>query len=149
MIAFVRHTHSFTVDRPVGEVFPLFSPEGERLWVPGWEYENVMGTTELTEDYVFLTESHDHASGQAIWIVKRYDPPRHIIELYKVEPGDKVGLVIVRCRDHGTSTEVEVTYEYRALSDRGRAFVADFTEEKYRAFIDEWKELLEGYWAAR
>jgi hypothetical protein len=28
-------------------LFPLFSAEGEKLWVPGWDYENVMGTREL------------------------------------------------------------------------------------------------------
>jgi len=38
---------------PIEELFPLFSPEGETYWVPDWDYENVMGTTELSEDYVF------------------------------------------------------------------------------------------------
>lgn len=145
MTAFVRHTASFVVTRPVEEVFPLFSPEGERLWVPDWEYENLMGTTELSEGYVFLTANHDHASGQAVWIVKRYDPSAHKVEFYKVEPGVKVGQVIIRCREHVDGTEVAVTYEYRALSERGREFVEGFTEEVYRAFIGEWKELLERY----
>ncbi len=50
----------------MGEVFPLFSPEGEKAWVPGRDYENVMGTTELAEDYVFTTRSHDHAATTAV-----------------------------------------------------------------------------------
>ena len=54
------------MDIPIAELFPLFSPEGEKLWVPGWDYENIMGTTALSEDYVFLTKIHDHATRDAI-----------------------------------------------------------------------------------
>ena len=38
----VKRTASFEIDQPVAELFPLFSAEGEKSWVPGWEYENVM-----------------------------------------------------------------------------------------------------------
>ncbi len=30
---------SFRVNRPVGEAFQLFSPLGEKSWVPGWSPE--------------------------------------------------------------------------------------------------------------
>jgi hypothetical protein len=46
----ISHTKSFTLDFPKSQLFPLFSPEGEKLWAPGWDYENVMGKTELCED---------------------------------------------------------------------------------------------------
>lgn len=59
----VKHTASFEIAQPVDELFPLFSAEGEKLWVPGWDYENIMGSTDIQEDYVFLTKNHDHASG--------------------------------------------------------------------------------------
>ena len=49
----VIHTRAFELDVPIDEVFPLFSPEGEKLWVPDWEYKNIMGTSELSEDYIF------------------------------------------------------------------------------------------------
>ena len=74
----VRHTKAFELSQSIDDLFPLFSPEGERYWVPDWDYENVMGTTELTEDYVFLTELHDHSSTKAIWIVKRYEPENYL-----------------------------------------------------------------------
>jgi hypothetical protein len=149
-----RHTESFDIDRPAAELFPLFSAEGEVAWVPGWTYENVMGTTELAEDYVFVTRSHDHARSQedagadAVWIVKRYQPEDWRVELYRVEPGDKVGLVIVQLRERGgEATTVEVTYEYTGLSKTGNAFIEAFTAEAYRQFIGEWKTLLEDYLA--
>ena len=76
----ISHTKSFEMPRPIAELFPLFSPEGEKYWVPGWDYENVMGTPELSEDYVFLTKTHDHATTNAIWIVKKYDPESHTVQ---------------------------------------------------------------------
>ena len=55
----VKRQASFTMNISPEELFPLFSAEGEKLWVPGWDYENVMdGVTELHEDYVFLTANH-------------------------------------------------------------------------------------------
>jgi hypothetical protein len=41
----VNHTASFEINQPVSVLFPLFSPEREKLWVSGWDYENIMGGT--------------------------------------------------------------------------------------------------------
>jgi len=49
----ITHTKAFKMNVPIADIFPLFSPEGEKNWVPGWDYKNVMGTTELSDDYVF------------------------------------------------------------------------------------------------
>ena len=82
-------------------------------------------------------------------MTKRYEPAAHRVQFYKVEPGDKVGIVTVQCTEPKVgSTRVEVTYEYIALSDKGRAFVADFTANEYEAFIGEWKRLLEQFFDA-
>jgi hypothetical protein len=59
----VKHQASFKVHQSAEVLFPLFSAEGETHWVPGWDYENVMGGTDLHEDYVFLTAGH-HRSNQ-------------------------------------------------------------------------------------
>ena len=145
----IKHTTGFDIAQSVEDVFPLFGPEGEKLWVPGWEYENVMGTAELFEDYVFLTESHDHVSGKAIWLVKKYEPASWLIQFYRVEPEDKVGVVTVQCfRRSATQTRVLVSYEYIALSDKGRHFIEGFNEEVYAGFIGEWQDLLLAYFAS-
>lgn len=142
----IQHTAAFEISQPVDILFPLFSPEGEKHWVPGWDYENIMGTAELSEDYVFLTNGHDHASARAIWLVKRYQPESHFVQFYKVEPEDKVGVVTVRCSGLGEGkTQVEVSYEYIALSEKGRNFIEGFTEASYREYIGEWRELLGKY----
>jgi len=142
----IKHTAGFDIPQPVEQVFPLFCPEGEKHWVPNWDYENIMGTTELSEDYVFLTGSHADASTDAIWLVKRYVPKDWFIQFYRVEPKDKIGVVTVQCfglSDH--VTHVEVTYQYIPLSEKGRRFIDGFTIEIYKKFIDEWRDLLLRY----
>ncbi len=146
----IEHTRAFEMALPVSELFPLFSPEGEKYWVPGWDYQNVMGTTELSEDYVFLTKSHDHGATDAIWLVKKYERDAHLVEFYRIEPSDKVGLVKVKCTELAAGrTEVEVTYRYIALSETGERFISGFTAEAYKEFIGEWQKLLRDYFASK
>jgi hypothetical protein len=142
----VKHTAGFQIAQPIEILFPLFSAEGEKLWVPGWEYENIMGSSDLHEDYIFLTKNHDHASTDAIWLVKQYRPASHFVQFYKVEPEDKVGIISVQCiAMDDAQTQVEVTYEYIALSNTGIAFIDEFTAAAYQEFIAEWNSLLVKY----
>ncbi len=142
-MASIKHSAGFDIQQPIQRVFPLFSAEGETLWVPGWTYENIMGSKELREDYIFLTESHDHASTRAIWLVKRFEPENHFVQFYKVEPEEKVGIITIQCSAKEQSlTHTQVTYEYIGLSRKGNAFIASFSKQKYREFIDEWHSLL-------
>jgi hypothetical protein len=145
----IKHTASFTISQPAATLFPLFSAEGEKLWVPDWDYENIMDSKELHEDYVFVTHTHDHASTAAVWLVKRYEPNSFLVQFYKVEPEDKVGIITVRCQPLAPQqTEVEVSYEYIALSDKGRKFIERFTATDYDTFIGEWQTLLKRYFAS-
>jgi hypothetical protein len=142
----VEHTASFTLPHSIEQVFPLFTPEGEKLWAPGWDYHNLMDSSEPSEDYVFLTESHDHAGAEAIWLVKRYEPANGRVAYYRVEPGDKVGVVTVQCTSlESGGTKVEVTYRYTPLSEKGQAFVDDYTSDAHQTFIVHWRELLMAY----
>jgi len=142
----VKHTAHFEIEQPIEELFPLFSAEGEKLWVPGWDYENIMGSKNLHEDYIFLTKNHEHASTKAIWLVKRYEPDSYLVQFYKVEPEDKVGIITVQCTKIVKSlTQVEVTYEYIGLSEEGDRFIEKFTSSEYEAFINEWNTLLVQY----
>ena len=146
----ISHSQDFTMAQPIEALFPLFSAEGEKLWVPGWDYENIMDKKELHEDYIFLTKTHDHAAAQAIWLVKRYEPARHFVQFYKVEPQEKVGIITVKCTELGSSqTQVTVTYQYTGLSPKGETFIQDFTQEAYASFIGEWKQLLNAYFLAK
>lgn len=142
----IKHSAGFEISQPADILFPLFSAEGEKLWVPGWDYKNIMGTTSLHEDYIFLTQNHDHGSSEAVWLVKCYDPGAFYVQFYKVESGDKVGIISVQCSKTGKHrTHVQVTYEYVGLSRKGDQFIAGFTKSRYESFIGEWKSLLTSY----
>jgi len=146
----VKLSEKFRIDQPIETLFPLFSAEGEKLWVPGWDYENIMGSYDLHEDYIFLTKNHDHGSTDAIWLVKRYDPESYLVQFYKVEPEDKVGVITVQCvKIEKVITEVEVTYEYTGLSKSGNEFIDRLTLAKYKEFIGEWKRLLLIYFQSK
>jgi hypothetical protein len=142
----VEHSADFQISQRIEVLFPLFSAEGEKLWVPGWDYENIMGSRDLHEDYVFLTKNHDHAATDAIWIVKQYKPEAYFVQFYKIEPEEKVGIVTVQCNKLNNSlTQVEVTYKYIGLSKMGDEFIERFTSDEYKAFIDQWHNLLVTY----
>jgi hypothetical protein len=142
----VSHTKEFELEVPIEELFPLFSPEGEKLWVPGWDYQNIMGTTELSEDYVFLTKNHDHGTTDTIWVVKTYNAGSYLVQFYKIEPDQKIGIITVSCGSLNTSkTKIQVTYKYFALSTLGEVFVLNFSEKDCEIFINEWQNLLSKY----
>jgi hypothetical protein len=146
----IKHSRKFKLNQPIDTLFPLFSAEGEKLWVPGWDYENVMGSTDLHEDYIFLTQNHDHASSNAIWLVKRYEPDKYHVQFYKIEPNDKVGIISVQCLSIDESiTEVEVSYHYIGIDEKGDEFINKFTPEEYTRFIDEWEQLLLKYFESK
>jgi len=142
----IKHSKDFQLEQAAKIVFPLFSAEGEKLWVPGWDYENIMESTELHEDYIFLTKNHDHAAADAIWLVKRYEPDNFLVEFYKVEPEEKIGIITVQCTALSEDkTNINVTYEYIALEQKGNEFIDRFTSQEYEVFIGEWQQLLETY----
>ena len=146
----ISHTKSFEMTVSIVKLFPLFSPEGEKYWVPSWDYENVMGTAELSEDFVFLTKTHDHGTTDAIWVVKKYDPQSHLVQFYKIEPEDKIAVVTVKCTElEAERTKVQVTYKYMALSATGEMFISEFSESAYEEFIGEWQTLLSNYFESK
>lgn len=142
----VSHSEEFLLEKDAATVFPLFTPEGEKLWAPGWSYTNLIGSAELKPDDVFLTDTHDHKSTQAIWIVSDYDANQHYVSYYKIEPEQKIGKITVQCFEQSPSaTRVRVTYKYTSLSASGNQFVAGFTKEVFSEFIGTWRSLLRDY----
>ena len=134
------------VGKDIETVFSFLLPEGEKLWAPGWDYINIMGSKNVQVDDVFLTDSHDHKATPAIWIVAEVDPVKHSVSYYKVEPDEKVGKIVVQCFEHNPGyTLVKVTYKYIGLSNSGNQFIAGFTKEAYREFIEEWHSRINAY----
>lgn len=135
----IRLVGAISLGGPIQEVFPLFSPQGEKLWVPGWNPELLYPPdTDWAEGQVFRTEEE---MGEAIWVVARLDRVAHEVEYYRVEPGRYVARIIVSCtaKTEGL-TQAATTYEFIGLSEEGNAEIAKMRQESYSEKMERWSK---------
>lgn len=132
----------------VADVFPLFSPEGEKLWVPGWDPEFLDPPEPGWErGQIFRTREE---TGEAVWIVTRLDRAEHRAEYHRVEPGRYVARVTVDCRPlPDRRTEASIGYSYVGLSESGNREIAAMTEHAYDAKLSRWTDWIARHLAAR
>ncbi|HQN19824.1 MAG TPA: hypothetical protein PKV86_11820, partial [Syntrophobacteraceae bacterium] len=116
------------------EVFPLLCPVREAEWVDGWDPLVVYSRSGLAEpDCVFVTGNKEPDSA---WIVTKRDTESFDLEIIKVTPWTTIARINISLRPNEQSgTDAEVTYSYTALSEAGEAFVNNYTEEYYAAFM--------------
>ena len=127
---------TFHLDAPLARVFPLFTANGERAWAPGWDPRILSGAEERGS--AFVTTAHDGAS--VTWIVTDYRPVQGRVSYARLVHDSNIGLVDVSCTEVHGGTDVSVRYTLTAVSEAGKAFVAQFlTEEHYTKMIEEWQ----------
>ena len=141
MASNIRLTGSFAIDEPLETAFPLFSPAGEIAWAPGWTFENVHPVDGWSEGQVFRAGG---VVADAVWVVAQLDRERHRVTYYRVEGSDLVARIDVACSaQNATSTRVEVTYTFVALSPAGDQAIAGMSQEAYDGKMHEWKRFIE------
>jgi hypothetical protein len=135
----------FTLPRPVAEVVPLFTPEGERDWV-GSSWDPVYALPEGAGDgsapgTVFTTES---TGGRATWIVleRRENGMRYA----RIAADRIAGTIDVTCTPaaSGTESEVTVIYDVTSLGPEGAAFVEEH-RAGYDRFLEGWRQAILAY----
>jgi hypothetical protein len=136
----LRRTGEVTVALPLERAFPLFTPEGERLWAPGWDpVAHYPAAGSPVEGAVFSTIGDDGLT--TLWVIVDWQPERHRVRYARITPARRAGTVEVECRTRGGgATVARVTYELTALSPEGDAELAGWTESWYRRFLAEWEE---------
>ncbi len=136
------------VSANIADAFPLFSPEGEKLWVPGWEPEFLdPAESAWKEGQVFRTREGE---GEVVWLVTRLDRALHSAEYHRIEPGRYVARIEVSCRpvpDHVTG--VSIAYSYIGLSEAGNREISTMTQDAYDSKMSQWTEWIRCYLAAR
>ncbi len=137
-------TGHFSVDAPIQTVFELFSPLGERLWVPGWNPELLHPPdVRWGQGQIFRTQEE---AGEAIWIVTGLSREAHQVEYHRVEPRRYVARIRVKCtalRDR--NTEVATTYAFVGLSRKGNDEIRAMTVEAYSEKMKRWKQWIGDY----
>ncbi len=145
--AHVLRSATIRLDAPPERVFPLFTPLGERAWVPGWEPRFVWPADgEARTGAVFTTRARGEP--ETIWTIAHHDAERFHVVYARTTPGVRAGRVEVRCTPAGDGrTEAEVTYTFTGLSQRGNDLLTALTEDGYRRFIGGWQTAINAYLA--
>jgi hypothetical protein len=130
------------------EALPLFTPEGERAWVPGWDPQPLHAPDGSLSraGAVFRTAA---TGEETLWWVERVDPVAGAADYVRITPGNRLGTVHVRCRAAGdASCSIDVTYRLTSLSESGEAALAKLTDEAFAADLAGWQSALEQHLAA-
>jgi hypothetical protein len=139
----VTRTYTQRLAAPPDAVFPLLCPVREADWIPGWDPRLVVSNSGVAEaDCVFVTPA---AMGEAIWYVTRHEPQAGFVEMIRIAPAVTACRLTIQLRSTADGCEVDVTYTHTSLGPQGDEFVASFTDDFYRRFMQEWEARLDHY----
>lgn len=130
--------HTITLAGPVSQVFPLFTPRGETLWVEGWNPDYLHPENGETQaGMVFRTGAGEDLT---LWSCLDWEPAAHRVRYARVTPASRFGFVEVACREISPGrTEATVSYTFTALSPAGEAILDGLTEAAFAAMIEDWR----------
>jgi len=145
-MTFLPGTASFTgrirLNGSVERVFPLFSPIGEKGWVPGWDPEILHPIGGFWEEGLIFRTSEE--GGMAIWIVSNLDITAHRVSYHRVEPTLYVARIDVTCDEMSIGvTDVSTVYSFVGLSEEGNDAISVMTATEYAAKMVRWTSWLE------
>lgn len=134
----VRRTGSLRVAAPLERAFPYFTPDGERLYVPGFDPQYLHPLTgEQGEGAIFTT---DHNGEDTLWMVLRFSPAEGQAEYARVTPGSRRGSVSVSLeRLDQSTTQATISYDLTSTSEAGDQKLAAFTDAAFAAMLTEWE----------
>ena len=136
----IRRRGDFRLGIPPEDAFDLFTAEGERLWVDGWEPRILSACGATEPGVVFLTS---HGGEETIWVVLDADGQDGRLRYARVSPGRRAGTVEVRLHPDGGGTRVEVAYDLTALGADGEVAVHSMDEAGFAEMLTQWKKMIE------
>jgi hypothetical protein len=135
--------HMITLPLSADEAFPLFTPEGERLWIEDWNPRYFYPANGETIVGMVFTTGHDDET--TYWTLVDFDNAAHTARYSRVTPGSRSVIIEVRCEPAGEQeAKVTVRYSLTALSEAGNATIAAFVEG-YAAMIEDWRTNIIAY----
>ena len=124
-------------------VFPLLCPVREADWIEGWDPGLVITASGVAEPGCVFTTPAEPVD--AIWVITRHEPQAGFVEMLKITPQVTACRLTIQLRAAPGGCEAEVTYSHTSLGALGDAYVASFTEEHYRRFMQDWEARLNHY----
>ncbi|MET0809683.1 MAG: SRPBCC family protein, partial [Thermoleophilaceae bacterium] len=116
----------------------LFTPEGERSWVAGWDprYPDP-NTDRRVAGTVFVTDAH---GAESVWVITAV--AEAAISYARFDDHGIMGTVEVRWSPTGDRrSRVEVAYRSTALRESARGRLAQFAND-YDAFLASWRDAI-------
>jgi hypothetical protein len=104
----------------IEQVFPLFTPLGEKKWAEGWNPNLIFPSSgEMQEGLVFQTPDHVRGAPAMTWVVSRYNVSEHQVQ-YIVSSAVRVATISVTCTASGKdNTNARISYVLTGLSAVG------------------------------
>lgn len=125
------------------QVFPLLCPVREVDWIEGWDPPLVISVSGVAEpDCVFTTAAQP---SDAIWYITRHDAQAGFVEMLKITPQVTACRLTIQLRAVEGGCEADITYMHTSLGPAGDEFVASFTAEFYRRFMQDWEARVNHY----
>lgn len=138
----------FDLDREPDTTFPLFSPEGERDWVSGWNPKPVFPEQIIFErDTVFR---HGDGREEALWMILDVDWRAHRAEYVRVVPRSHSAHIVVTVKSAGSGrSHVTVSYTVTAFGHDQAQLLETFSEDAYAAKMRDWRQRISSRLANR
>ena len=135
--ATITLTGQIRLPAPIARVFPLFSPLGEKLWVPDWNPELLYPPNiDWAEDQLFRTREE---FGSAIWVVSELDFEAYYVVYHRVEADRYVAQIGVRCYPASADvTEANIVYRFVGLSERGNQEINAMSQRSFEEKMERW-----------
>jgi hypothetical protein len=140
----VSRSGSFELACNAEVAFPLFSPEGERDWVTGWEPRPVFPENIVFDRETVFREGKGH--NDAIWIIVGADWKTHRAEYVRVASASHAAHIVVKvdALDAGRSN-VTVSYTVTAFGTNAGTLLESFSEDAYAAKMRDWQRRIGDY----
>ena len=140
----VSRTGRFELPSSPETAFHLFTPEGERDWVPGWDPHPIFPVTiAFARDTVFREGKGDQ---EAIWTIIDADCRTHRAEYVRLTPASHTAHIIVTVDPLGQDrSKVTVSYTVTAFGGRANTLLESLSEEIFAKKMQDWQHWIVTY----
>ena len=147
-LAHARSEFTFTVQAPMAEAFPLFGPEGERVWAgPHWDPQFVYPVPAKDVEGAVFHVHHGHHS--ATWVNTAFDAQaEHAAYVYIIDGKLATRIDVQLTPVDAATTSVRVMYERTALDASINPDIADMAQKDPKMGA-EWEKAIAEYLKSR
>jgi len=135
----ISRVGSFDLPCSADAAFPLFSPEGERVWVKGWDPRPVFPEAiKFRRDTIFSTGEGEQ---EAVWTILDADWQTHRAEYVRVAAASHAARILVQVEAvTAQSSRVTLGYTLTAFGNDAEQLLDGFSESAFSARMNNWQQ---------